>query len=198
MGRYRAAICLMALAVMTAVQAKETIVMMRHGEKPDGGLGQLNCKGLQRSLALPKVLIEQFGHPDMIMAPNPSALKRDSGQPYDYIRPLATIEPTAIRLGMPVDTNIAFDDIAKLEAALEAPALADKMVFVAWEHYFIEQVARAMVTHSGGDGATVPTWDGKDFDSIYVVTLDHDANGKPTTAFRVAHEHLDGVSTTCP
>ena len=29
----------------------ETIVMLRHGEKPAGGLGQLSCKGLNRALS---------------------------------------------------------------------------------------------------------------------------------------------------
>jgi len=39
----------------------ETIVLIRHGEKPAGGLGQLSCKGLNRSLALPSLLIGRYG-----------------------------------------------------------------------------------------------------------------------------------------
>ena len=35
----------------------ETIVCIRHGEKPLLGLGQLTCKGLNRALALPQVLL---------------------------------------------------------------------------------------------------------------------------------------------
>jgi hypothetical protein len=36
--------------------AVETIVLVRHGEKPDKGLGQLDCQGLNRALALPPVI----------------------------------------------------------------------------------------------------------------------------------------------
>ena len=36
--------------------AAETIVFVRHGEKPEAGLGQLNCQGLNRALALPSVI----------------------------------------------------------------------------------------------------------------------------------------------
>jgi hypothetical protein len=39
----------------------ETIVGIRHGEKPLLGLGQLTCKGLNRALALSQVLLEKFG-----------------------------------------------------------------------------------------------------------------------------------------
>src|SRR5580692_7372024 len=52
-------------------QTLETIVCIRHGEKPPGGLGQLNCRGLNRALALPDVLLKKFGTPQFIFAPNP-------------------------------------------------------------------------------------------------------------------------------
>jgi hypothetical protein len=38
----------------------ETIVLLRHGEKPEGGLGQLNCQGLNRALVAP--VIENDGN----------------------------------------------------------------------------------------------------------------------------------------
>ena len=81
--------------------AKETIVFVRHGEKPPQGLGQFDCRGLNRALALPTVIQKSFGKPDAIFAPNPSDQKNDEGEHYDYVRPLATIEPTAIAFGMP-------------------------------------------------------------------------------------------------
>ena len=43
--------------------AQETIVAIRHAEKPPTSLGQLTCKGLNRALALPKVLIPRYGKP---------------------------------------------------------------------------------------------------------------------------------------
>ncbi len=69
---------------------EETIVAIRHGEKPPGGLGQINCRGLNRALALPSVLIGRFGKPDYIYAPNPSVMVSDgnSKPTYSYVRPL--------------------------------------------------------------------------------------------------------------
>jgi len=55
-------------------------VLIRHGEKPPGGLGQLTCKGLNRSLALPSLLIGRYGKPDFIFAPDP-AQRVDDGHP---------------------------------------------------------------------------------------------------------------------
>jgi hypothetical protein len=62
-----------ALCLLLSVQcahAQETIVAIRHAEKPPTSLGQLTCKGLNRALALPKVLIPRYGKPDRIYAPD--------------------------------------------------------------------------------------------------------------------------------
>jgi hypothetical protein len=64
----------------------ETIAFVRHSEKPEAGLGQLNSQGLNRALALPPVIANSSGR---IFAPNPSLQKEDSGRLYDYVRPLA-------------------------------------------------------------------------------------------------------------
>jgi hypothetical protein len=50
----------------------ETLVCIRHGEKPPGGLGQLTVKGLNRALALPKVLLAKYGRPQFVFAPSPN------------------------------------------------------------------------------------------------------------------------------
>ena len=85
--------------------AVETIVLVRHGEKPDKGLGQLDCQGLNRALALTPVIAKTFGRPSAIFAPDPSRQKQDDGASYDYVRPLATIEPTAIFFRLPVNAS---------------------------------------------------------------------------------------------
>lgn len=43
--------------------ADSTIVILRHGEKPGRGLGQLSCQGLNRALALPPILLSRYGVP---------------------------------------------------------------------------------------------------------------------------------------
>ena len=108
-------------AAALAEPTEERIVFVRHGEKPPGGLGQLNCRGLNRALALPAFIAAHFGRPDAIFAPNPAKQKKDDGKPYDYVRPLITIEPSAIAFGLPVDAEIGFADVERLQAALVAP-----------------------------------------------------------------------------
>lgn len=186
------------LLLCSAANAAETIVMLRHAEKPDGGLGQLNCQGLNRALALPNVLLSRFGKPAAIFAPNPGIEKIDQGQSYNYIRPLATIEPTAIRAGLPVNTQWGFEDVESLKNSLLSDALQNQTVFVAWEHRLLEQLARDMLEQLGADPATVPVWDGKDFDSIYVVNIERDGNGNLSAAFHTEHQGLNGLATACP
>jgi hypothetical protein len=178
--------------------AQETIVFLRHGEKPEAGLGQLNCKGLNRSLALPAVLASRFGKPDAIFAPDPARQKEDSGTLYDYVRPLATIEPTAIAAGLPVATAFGYDEIGKLQTALSLPRYRMSLIFVAWEHKQIYTLAGKLLEDNGGDPKTMPKkWKGEDFDSLYVVRIDR-SGAAPTATFEVKAEGLDNVAESCP
>lgn len=171
----------------------EKIVFLRHGEKPAEGLGQLDCQGLNRSLALPAVMARLFGRPAIIFAPDPGQKKNDGGAAYAYVRPLATIEPTAITLGMPVQAGIGVDDLGALEAALLRPELANSTVYVAWEHHNLVLVARTVMRTAGGSPLAIPDWPGADFDSLYVIDI---AAGSGT--FTHLHEGLDGQSRACP
>jgi hypothetical protein len=173
----------------------ETLVCIRHAEKPPGGLGQLTCRGLNRALALPNVLLKKYGKPDFIFAPNPSG-KADENK-YFYVRPLITIEPTAIRCKMPVNTQFGYTDVKGLENFLYQPEYANATVFVAWEHGFLERFAKNIVKSNGGDPAQVPQWTSPDFDSIYVFKLTK-SNGHRTISFTVDHENLNGLSDDCP
>jgi hypothetical protein len=178
--------------------ADETIVFVRHGEKPAQGLGQLTCRGLNRALALPKALLGQFGTPAAVFAPNPGLRKEDEGVPYNYVRPLATIEPTAIQFGLPVNVDRGFKDTDGLRKDLLVPQYANATVFVAWEHHLAVVAARDLVKQFGGDPHVVPKWDGDDFDSIYVVHVIADKNGKQRVSFELKHEGLNGLPDTCP
>lgn len=175
--------------------ADTTIVIVRHGEKPAQGLGQLSCKGLNRSLALPAVLLSRYGNPLAIYAPNPAVKKIDKGVAYAYIRPLATIEPLAIRAGLPVNVDWGMKDIEQLAAQLLAQA--DGTVIVAWEHHWGEKLARHLLTVAGGNPAEVPEWDDADFDSIFVVRISGGAQGRRQAAFALEHEGLNDLPATC-
>ncbi len=183
-----------------ALAAQETIVAIRHAEKPLQGLGQLSCEGLNRALALPKVLIPRFGKPDAIYAPDPAIELRDGGgtKSYSYVRPLMTIEPTAIALGMPVNVQIGFADVAKLQSELTAPAEDHALIFVAWEHFFLNQFAKQMLRTYGQDPSLVPYWPNDDYDRIYVFKITQN-QGKRNLTLKVEHEHLNGtLSYACP
>jgi hypothetical protein len=183
-------------ATMVSKPTVETLVCIRHGEKPRGGLGQLTCRGLNRALALPNVLLTKYGKPQFIFAPNPDQ-KVDSKDGYYYVRPLATIEPAAIRCGLPVNTEFGFREIKRLEKELKRPAYQNATVFIAWEHGMLDDFAKALVKHHGGDPAQVPAWPDSDYDTIFVFKITKDA-GQESFTFTVEHEGLNDLSDTCP
>ena len=186
-----------------STKSSETIVVLRHSEKAFGGLGQLSCMGLNRSLALPKLLIGRFGRADAIFAPNPADRVREksfSTRSYSYVRPLATIEPTAIQLGLPVNTQLSFEDIAGLQAAVTAPAYANSTIFIAWEHKYAYDFARQMLRAYGLDPSQVPAWPSDDFETMYVFHITRTAStSPPAMTFAVQRQGLEGsLSGTCP
>ncbi len=176
---------------------RETIVFIRHGEKPEAGLGQLSCQGLNRALALPAVLKAKFGMPAAMFAPDPAARKDDGGRPYSYVRPLATIEPSAVAFGLPVDTSFGFRDVDKLRLALEQPGFHGATIVVAWEHHLIDLLAQTLVTAHGGQADDVLKWHSDDFDGIDVVAIDWSV-APPRATFSRDHQGLNGLPETCP
>jgi len=192
-------LCPSTAAVLAAESpAVETIVLVRHGEKPDDGLGQLSCQGLNRALALPNVIRAMFGKPDFIFAPDPAHSKPDHWKAYDYVRPLATIEPTAIRFALPVNTQFGQEDDKGLVAALERRDYHNALVLVAWEHRKIDDIARALLADNGADPRVhVPSWPYDDFDGIYVIRISRTSEGTHAT-FEQKQEHLDGQPKQCP
>ena len=171
------------------------------GEAPTA-TGQLTCKGLNRALALPALLIGRFGKPDYIYAPDPSMQVNDgqSKPTYSYVRPLATIEPTAIRLGMPVNTQIGYLEIDKLQQALLQPAYARSLIFVAWEHLKLHDFAKQMLQSYGAASASLPEWPNSDYETIYVLHITRSGSaGTPRATLDIQHEDLgNSLSDTCP
>ncbi len=175
----------------------ETIVLIRHGEKPAAGLGQLSCQGLNRALALPAVIRKIFGKPAAIFAPNPAEQKPDNGTMYDYVRPLATVEPTAIAFGLPIHADIGQLRIDDLRQQLDLLVYHDAFVLVGWEHHELVPLAQALLQEHGGDPKLVPKWNDNDFDSIYVLKIGR-SGGATTASFEVTHEGLNGQPASCP
>jgi hypothetical protein len=140
------------------------------------------------------VLLPKYGKPAFIFAPNPTE-KVDGGK--FYVRPLVTIEPTAIRCQLPVNTAYGYTQIDQLADELKKPAYQHVLVLVAWEHRLLVEFAQLMLKSYGGDPGQVPSWPGDDYDTIFVfkITPHH---GKDTLAFSVDHEGLNNLSDACP
>jgi hypothetical protein len=180
----------------SAASAQQTIVFFRHAEKPSSGLGNLSCQGLNRALALPNVLLSRFGTPDFLYAPDPSVKISDAAGSFYYVRPLATIEPTAIRAARSVNTHYGYTDTASLESLLIRSSKANTTIFVSWEHIYLQKAVQDLMNRYGG-GATVPAWASTDFDSLYIVRVNY-TGGAISATFERQNEGLNGLSTTCP
>jgi hypothetical protein len=187
---------LVLFATAIDARAEETIVFFRHAEKPSAGYGQLSCQGFNRALALPAVLFNMYGRPAYGYAPNPSVKMTDPAGSFYYVRPLATLEPAAIRAGISVNTNYGYNNTTGLQSVLINPAKSNAIVFVAWEHEYLVTVVQNIMNKYGG-GTTVPAWASGDYDSLYVVHVDYTASGTRAW-FEHVHEGLNGQSTSCP
>jgi hypothetical protein len=183
-------------ASASLASAQQTIVFFRHGEKPDAGLGNLSCQGLNRALALPDVLLGRFGTPDFLYAPDPSVKISDPGGSFYYVRPLATIEPIAIRSGVSVNTHYGYTSTGSLESLIIQPKKANTTIFVSWEHAYLQRMVQDIMNRYGGH-AVVPAWVTGDFDSLFVVRVTY-AGETISATFEKQAEGLNGLATTCP
>lgn len=197
-GRLLLGICL-AIGGAGPVRAAdvETLLFIRHAEKPAAGLGQLSCKGLNRALALGAVLARRYGKIDAVFAPSPQHQKEDVGGSYDYVRPLATVEPAAIRFGLPIHADLGYKKTDALVDALLAPEYRTATVLVAWEHHKLDAMVPRLVKDLGGDPSAVTEWARDDFDSIWRVTITRDG-AAVKAAFALDKQGLDGQPDSCP
>jgi hypothetical protein len=187
------------LLFIACANAQETIVAIRHAEKPPTSLGQLTCKGLNRALALPQVLIPRYGKADRIYTPDPGTRIGQLGDlSYSYVRPLVTIDPTAIQLEMPVNALIGFKNVGQLKKELLARENANSVIYLAWEHVYLNEFAKQLLKAYGKDPSVVPDWPNDEYDRIYVFQI-KDAGKKKDLTFRVEQQGLTGsLSEKCP
>lgn len=188
-----------ALAGQPAAEKLETIVIVRHGEKPAAGLGLLTCKGLNRALLLPGFFARNFPKPDFIFAPDPSVKATEihgDGQRYDYVRPLLTIGPTAITTGVPVNTQFPFNDPGLLADELLSEKYWNATVYVAWEHLNIVILAEVLLNRLDAR-APVPDWENSDYDTVFVFTIRRSA-GAAESSLTTLSQDIGPISDACP
>ncbi|NBN60085.1 histidine phosphatase family protein [Proteus sp. G2639] len=169
----------------------QTLVFIRHGEKPDNESGQLTCKGLNRALALPDVLINQFGKPDALFVAAPKQSKLGNS-----LRSLQTISPIAIKMSLPIHLHYHAKEIKELREDLLSQQYENSVIFIAWEHDNLVKVARDIMKKEGGDPKLIPKWKSNDFDSIYILKIIREDN-KKNIIFEQRQQGLNGVSGDC-
>ncbi|MGR9000338.1 MAG: histidine phosphatase family protein [Gammaproteobacteria bacterium] len=136
------------------------VVIIRHGEKPENG-DNLSCQGENRALQLPAVLYRKFNKPDHIYVPS---LELDKST--KHARMFQTVTPFAIKYNLKVNSKYGEKDTATIaKKVLEKTGT----VLMVWEHSAIPPLAEELGVENP------PAWDGKDFDSIWVITY---SNGK--------------------
>lgn len=182
------------------VDGTQTLVFLRHAEKPGEGLGQLNCQGLNRALDLATVLSERFGKADYVFAANPSRHVEEGSkdQSYSYIRPLMTITPSAIRLGLPVNIDYGANDTDALAEELLRDKYRNATLYTAWSHGYLPDLINAVAGKALGEERVITEdWSGDDFDTLYVLTLTwHD--GKASLLSRNVRQGLNDGAHSCP
>lgn len=176
----------------------QTLVFLRHAEKPDLGLGQLNCQGLNRAIDLSTVLPQTFGKADFIFAANPSRHVEENDSSYSYLRPLMTLGPSAIKLGLPINIDFAANDTSDLADELMRDKYRDSTIYTAWSHgYLPELINKIAAEASGEDLKLVDDWMGDDFDSVLVLTLKWN-DGKATLQYENHKQNLNDGAVGCP
>jgi hypothetical protein len=182
------------------VDGTQTLVFLRHAEKPGEGLGQLNCQGLNRALDLATLLPERFGKADYVFAANPSRHVEEGSkdESYSYIRPLMTISPSAIRLGLPVNIDYGANDTDALAEELLRDKYRNATVYTAWSHGYLPDLINAVAGKALGEKRVITEdWSGDDFDTLYVLTLTwHD--GKASLLSRNVRQGLNDGAHSCP
>ncbi|TPM28307.1 flagellar basal body-associated protein FliL [Mesorhizobium sp. B2-3-4] len=164
--------------------ADATVLIVRHGEKPDGGTG-LSPAGEARAQAYvayfqPLMLDGTPFRPDMLVA---SADSRNSA------RERLTLTPLAQALKLPIDQRFADKDVKDLVAAL-ASETHGKSILIAWHH---GQLGKLIKAFGADPKALLPNgkWPGDVFNWVVVLRFDHTGQLVPGSA-RIIEEKLDG------
>ena len=134
-----------------------TVVLFRHGEKPKKG-DNLNCQGLNRSLALPAMLYGRFGLPGAVYVPSMAV-----GDHTLHSRMFQTMIPFAAKYNLQLTSKYGEDDTGGLAREVMA---RQGVVMVVWEHKRIPDIARAL-----GIRDTDLHWPDDDYDSLWIITF---------------------------
>jgi hypothetical protein len=182
------------------IDGVQTLVFMRHAEKPADGLGQLNCQGLNRAIDLATLLPKRYGKADYVFAADPSRQVEEGADDdaYSYVRPLMTINPSAIKLGLPINLEYSANDTRALANELTDDKYHSSTIYTAWSHGYLPELINSVASKALGEKTTLTEdWSGSDFDSLYVLTLTW-KDGKATLLSRIDKQGLNNGEKGCP
>ncbi|MFB9979249.1 flagellar basal body-associated protein FliL [Mesorhizobium kowhaii] len=152
--------------------ADATVLIIRHGEKPDSGTG-LSPAGEARAQAY----VGYFQHLMLNgVAFRPDTLIATADSP-NSARERLTLTPLSQTLGIPIDLRFSNKDLAGLVHVLTSEAHG-KSVLIAWHHGTLPQIIEAL----GGDPhMLLPDgyWPDNVFDTVVVLRYDHDGKFIP-------------------
>jgi hypothetical protein len=184
--------------------AAQTILIIRHGEKPepggDNGVDStgaadpksLTPRGWQRAGAWAELFVPALGQtaalpvPAALFASAPAShadIKAGAGGSKSR-RPLETITPLAAKLDQQVDLGFSKGDESGLAAALVASA---GVVLVCWQHEDIIAIVNAVAPGAAGVPAA---WPGTCFNVVF--RLDRPDPATPWVFSQIAPTLLDG------
>jgi hypothetical protein len=184
--------------------ADQTILIMRHAEKPEPGgdngidatgapdAKSLTPRGWQRAGAWTELFAPSLGQQRAL--PKPIAIFASAPATHAEIaagnggsksrRPLETITPLAAKLRIQVDLRFWKGREADLAAAISA---TDGVVLVCWQHEDIAAIAKTLTPHPRG----VPDdWPGKRFNVLF--RFDRSAPTAPWAFQQIVAVMLDG------
>jgi len=152
-----------------------TVVIIRHGEKNEA-TGNLSCQGLHRALQLPPVLTKKFPKIAYIYVPSLS-----DGKSTGHARMFQTITPFAVQNNLAVNSKYGETD----HAGVAADVLKKSgVVLLVWEHGNIPAIASALGVKNP------PSWNGSDFDSIWIITYADNKKGHLKATLSIDSEGL--------
>jgi phosphohistidine phosphatase SixA len=142
------------------VHGPHIVMIIRHAEKPEvSGDPNLTPKGYERANALAKVIPDNFGKPDFLIA-----TKKTKGSD----RPAETITPLSKAIAETIDTTYKADDVSTLaHEVLSNPKYNGKIVLIAWHHGKIPDLAKALGVTNAPE-----KWQPEVFDRVWKITFD--------------------------
>lgn len=141
------------------------LIVLRHAEKTgDRRDRNLSPAGHERAARLISYVMETFGRPDFLIAAKSSGRSR---------RPVETIEPLAVALGLEIKSKFDDDEIDALIAALgEKSAYRGKLGVISWRHSELPQLVASL----GAPPGTFPAeWSEADYATVVDIRYGPDA-----------------------